>query len=327
MTTWLLRRLLVALVTLFGITVVTFAIVHLAPGEPVPGLGGDSRPADAATLQALRARYHLDEPLPVQYGRWVSRVVRLDFGRSFVDHRTVREKILERLPRTVLLNAAALLFIAVVALPLGILAAARPGSRLDRLSGPTLYLLYSLPSFWVALLLQSSLAVGLGLFPLAGIHSEGAASWPAVWRWADAAWHLALPALCLGYGSLAFYARFSRANLLETLSSEFIRAARARGLREGRVLWRHALSNAWIPFLTLGGLLLPAMVSGSVIIERIFAWPGLGSLLFESLFTRDYPTLLGLSSLSAVLVLAGTLGADLLYMVVDPRLRRPGVRP
>ena len=324
MTAWFLRRLLVALVTLFGITVVTFAIVQLAPGEPVPGLAADSRPADAATLRALRARYHLDEPLVEQYRRWVWRVLRFDFGRSFVDHRAVREKILERLPRTIVLNVAALLLIAVVALPLGVLAAARPDSRLDRFSGPSLYLLYSLPSFWVALLLQSSLAVGLGLFPLSGLHSDGAATWPAAWRWADAAWHLALPATCLGYGSLAFYARFSRANLLEALSSGFVRAARARGLTERRVLWRHALSNAWIPFLTLAGLLLPGMISGSVIIERIFAWPGLGSLLFESLFTRDYPTILGLSSLSALLVLAGTLGADVLYLLVDPRLRRPG---
>ena len=135
-----------------------------------------------------------------------------------------------------------------------------------------------------------------------------------------------LPIVCLSYGSLAFYARFSRANLLEALSSDFVQSARSRGIGEGRLLWRHALANAWIPFLTLTGLLLPTLVSGSVIIERIFAWPGLGSLLFDSLFTRDYPTILGLTCLSAVLVLAGMLAADLLYLVADPRLRRPGVR-
>ncbi|MFQ5720223.1 MAG: ABC transporter permease [Acidobacteriota bacterium] len=324
---WFVRRLVVAGVTLFGITAMTFALVHLAPGEPVPGLSPENLPADAATVQALRDRYHLDDPLPQQYGRWLGRMARFDFGTSFVDHRPVRDKILERLPRTVTLNIAALLLIAVVAIPLGVLAAARPGSALDRLSGPFLYLLYSLPSFWVALVLQSSLAVTVGLFPLAGLHSEGTAGWTVVGRAADGVWHLALPAICLAYGSLAFYARFSRANLLEALGSDFVRAARARGLGEGRVLWRHALANAWLPFLTLAGLLLPATVSGSVIIERIFAWPGLGSLLFESLFTRDYPTILGLSSLTAVLVLAGTLGADLLYLAADPRLSRPGSAP
>lgn len=326
MSAYLLRRLLIALSTLLGITLITFAVLHLAPGEPTLTAAEGERPADAETVQALRQRYGLDRPLTVQYLEWVGRVARLDFGRSFVDHRPVRERILERLPRTVLLNLASLLVIISVAVPLGALAAARRDSAVDRLGGPVLYLLYSLPSFWVALILQGSLAVGLGLFPLAGLQSEGAAAWSAPWRWLDAAWHLALPTFCLSYGSLAFYARFSRANLLEALSSDFVQSARSRGIGEGRLLWRHALANAWIPFLTLTGLLLPTLVSGSVIIERIFAWPGLGSLLFDSLFTRDYPTILGLTCLSAVLVLAGILAADLLYLVADPRLRRPGVR-
>jgi peptide/nickel transport system permease protein len=325
-TAYLLRRALVALSTLLGITLITFAVLHLAPGEPVPAVGQGERPVDAETLAALRARYGLDRPLARQYAEWVGRVARLEFGRSFVDHRPVRERILERLPRTLWLNLVSLLLIVVTAVPLGAAAAARRDSATDRYGGPVLYVLYSLPAFWVALILQGSLAVGLGLFPLAGLHSEGAGAWSAPWRWLDAVWHMALPAVCLSYGSLAFFARFSRANLLDALSSDFVRAARARGVGEKRLLWRHALANAWIPFLTLTGLLLPTLVSGSVIIERIFAWPGLGSLLFDSLFTRDYPTILGLTSLSAVLVLLGTLGADLLYLAADPRLRRPGVQ-
>lgn len=315
---------MVALSTLLGISLVTFAILHLSPGEPEPGDSLDFRPTDEITLAALRARYGLDRPLAVQYADWVKRLVQLDFGRSFVDHRLVREKILERLPRTVLLNAVAFLLIGVLAIPIGAGAAAHPGSPADRAAAPLLYLLYSLPSFWLALLLQGTVAVGLGAFPLAGLQSEGAEHWSLVRRWGDAAWHLVLPAICLSAGSLAFFARFTRANLLEALGSDFIRAARSRGLPDRRLLWGHALAVSRIPFLTLAGLVLPTLLSGSVVIERIFAWPGLGSLFFESLFARDYPTILGLAVLSALLVLAGTLGVDLLYLVADPRLRRPG---
>jgi peptide/nickel transport system permease protein len=320
---YFLRRLLAAAATMVGITMITFLVLHLTPGEPGPGLAPDTRGPDPATVQALRDRYGLDRPLASQYLAWAGRVARLDFGRSLVDHRPVRRRILERLPYTLALNLAALAVIFTVAIPLGALAASRRGSPADRASGITLYALYALPSFWVAILLQAGLAVGLGWFPLAGIASPEASSWNPPLRWLDTGWHMVLPVFCLSYGSLAFFARFARANLLEALASESIRAARSRGLGPGRVLWRHALGQAWIPFLTLAGLLLPTLVSGSVLIERIFAWPGLGGLMYESLFTRDYPTILGLTSLTAILVVAGTLMADMLYLVADPRLRRP----
>ena len=323
MMSYLLRRLLAAAATLVGITLITFLVLHLTPGEPGPGLAPDTRGPDPETVQALRERYGLDRPLAAQYMAWAGRVVRLDFGRSMVDHRPVRRRILERLPYTLALNLAALAVIFAVAIPLGALAAARRGSPADKAGGITLYALYALPSFWVALLLQAGLAVGLGWFPLAGIASPGAGSWNLALRWLDTIWHMILPVFCLSYGSLAFFARFARANLLEALASENIRAARSRGLGPGRVLWRHALGQTWIPFLTLAGLLLPTLVSGSILIERIFAWPGLGGLMYESLFTRDYPTILGLTTITAVLVVSGTLLADLLYLVADPRLRRP----
>lgn len=327
MIAYLFRRLLVAGSTLVGITLVTFVVLHLTPGEPAPGLNIETRGPDPATIQALRSRYGLDRPLGLQYLDWAGRVARLDFGRSMVDHRPVRTRILERLPRTLALNLAALGIIFTVAIPLGALTAARRNSTVDRAAGFTLYTLYALPSFWVALLLQAGLAVGLGWFPLAGPASEGAATWSPLARWLDGLWHMALPVFCLSYGSLAFFARFARANLLEALSSECVRSARSRGLGPGRILWRHALGQAWIPFLTLAGLLLPTLVSGSVLIERIFAWPGLGALLYESLFTRDYPTILGLTVISATLVVAGTLIADTLYLLADPRLRRPAKSP
>jgi peptide/nickel transport system permease protein len=320
---YLLRRMLAAVSTLIGITIITFLVLHLTPGEPGPATAMDTRGPDPATTQALRQRYGLDRPLASQYLSWVSRVVRLDFGRSLVDHRPVRERILERLPRTLALNLAALAVIFAVAIPLGALSAARRGSPGDRAGGITLYALYALPSFWVALLLQASLAVGLGWFPLAGMSSPGASEWNPILRWLDSGWHMVLPVFCLSYGSLAFFARFARANLLDALATRSLRAARARGLGPGRLLWRHALAQAWIPFLTLAGLLIPTLVSGSVLIERIFAWPGLGGLMYESLFTRDYPTILGLTTLTAVLVVTGTFLADTLYLVADPRLRRP----
>jgi len=320
---YLLRRLLAAAFTLVGITLVTFLVLPLTPGEPGGGTAPDTRGPDPAVAQALRQRYGLDRPLARQYAAWAGRVLRLDFGRSLVDHRPVRRRILEHLPRTLALNLAALAIIFTVAIPLGALAASRRGSPADRAGGVALYALYALPSFWVALMLQAALAVGLGWFPLAGMASPEAAAWSLPARLLDGAWHMVLPVFCLSYGSLAYFARFSRANLLDALASESLRAARARGLGPGRILWRHALGQAWIPFLTLAGLLLPTLVSGSVLIERIFAWPGLGGLMYESLFARDYPTILGLTTLTAGLVVAGTLLADTLYLVADPRLRRP----
>lgn len=322
---WILTRLGIAVLSLIGILGVAFVLLHLAPGAPVPaGFQEGGQRSDPRAIEALRIRYGLDQPLPERFLRWTSRALRLDFGASFVDHRPVRDRILERLPRTVALNAAALLLILIGGLGWGLYAAAHSGSRLDRFGSPLVYAGAALPSFWVALLLQGGLALGLGLFPLSGDASPGAADLPAPRRLLDALWHLALPALCLALGSVAFVARFTRAHLLETLSSPFLVACRSRGLPEDRLLWRHAIGAGRLPFLTLAGLLAPTLVSGSVIVERVFAWPGLGSLLFESLNRRDYPTLLGLTILSAVLVLTATVLVDLLSFALEPRLRRPG---
>lgn len=325
MRSWLFTRLLIASLSLLGIIGVSFVLLHLAPGAPVPaGFQEGGERSDAAALAALSARYGLDQPLPERFVRWTARALRLDFGTSFVDHRPVRDRILERLPRTVALNAAALLIILIGGLGWGLYAARHPGSRLDRLGSPLIYAGAALPSFWVALLLQGGLALGLGLFPLSGDASPGAAGLAAPARLLDALWHLALPAFCLAVASVAFVARFTRAHLLETLSSPFLAAGRARGLPASRLLWRHALGAGRLPFLTLAGLLAPTLVSGSVIVERVFAWPGIGSLLFDSLNRRDYPTLLGLTVLSASLVLVATVLVDLLSFAVEPRLRRPG---
>jgi peptide/nickel transport system permease protein len=305
-TAYLLRRLALAIPTLFGITVVVFFLVHLAPGSPLSG-GADSlrRPTGRAA-EEMRRLYGLDRPLPERFAMWISRAARFDLGESFVDHRPVAERIREALPNTLLLNGLALLFALAIAIPLGVVAGGRPESAFDRLSGAALFALYSMPTFWAALLLQTLFSVRLRLLPLYGMESDAPGAGLA--GIADRLAHLALPVTCLTYGTLAFVARL-------------VRAARARGASRRRALWTHALPNALLPVLTLLGLLIPALLSGSVIVEKIFAWPGLGRLYFDSILARDYPMILGLSLLTAVATLAATLLADLASAAADPRVR------
>jgi peptide/nickel transport system permease protein len=318
-TAYLLRRLALAIPTLFGITVVVFFLVHLAPGSPLSG-GADSlrRPTGRAA-EEMRRLYGLDKPLPERFATWMSRAARFDLGESFVDHRPVGERIREALPNTLLLNGLALLFALAFAIPLGVVAGGKPEGAFDRLSGAALFALYSMPTFWAALLLQTLFSVRLRLLPLYGMESDAPGTGLA--GIADRLAHLALPVTCLTYGTLAFVARLVRAGVAEAASSDFVLAARARGASRRRALWTHALPNALLPVLTLLGLVLPALLSGSVIVEKIFAWPGMGRLYFDSILARDYPMILGLSLLTAVATLAATLLADLASAAADPRVR------
>ena len=317
---YLSRRLLLAVPTLAGIVIVVFLLLHLAPGSPVSAIGGEaSRRISQRAAEEMRRVYGLDRPLPERFGRWVGRVVRLDFGESFVDHRPVSERIAEALPYTLALNGLALFLTLAIAVPLGVAAGGKPEGPLDRTSGVVLFGLYSLPSFWAALLLQAFFSVRLGWLPLFGVASDSA---PTGWAGlADRAAHLALPVACLTYGSLAFYARLVRASVAETRTMDYVLAARARGLTRRQALWRHAFRNALLPLITILGLVLPGLLSGSVIIEKIFAWPGLGRLYFDSILARDYPVVLALSLLVAVATLLFTLIADVAYALADPRVR------
>ncbi len=222
-----------------------------------------------------------------------------------MDRRPVGERIREALPHTLLLNGVALILALAIAVPLGVVAGGHPEGALDRVSGVALFALYSTPTFWMALLLQSLFAVQLGWLPLYGVASDPAPSGLA--GLVDRLAHVALPATCLAYGTLAFVARLVRSGVAETREADYVLAARARGASRRRALWTHAFPNAILPLLTLFGLLLPALLSGSVIVERIFAWPGLGRLFFDSILARDYPVILGLSLLSAVATLGATL--------------------
>lgn len=327
---YLLRRLLVILPTLLGISLVTFIIIHLAPGDPVSlQYGGALSQKHAVTrkhIDRLKQLYHLDEPVLQQYGRWLGRLIRLDFGNSMIDNKPVTEKIFERLPLTLGLNLVSFLLIFAVSIPLGTKAALRRGGWFDRASGTAVFLLYSLPVPWIALMMLIYLGVEWDLLPIVGIMSDHYETLGFTGKLADLTAHAVMPVFCLTYTGLAFVTKLTRISVLETAGQEFIRAARARGLSERSINYRHALKNALIPVITLFGSLLPALISGSVIVERIFSLPGIGQLFFESILYRDYPTIMGLSFFSAVLTLLGILVADLLYAVVDPRISYSGGR-
>jgi peptide/nickel transport system permease protein len=318
---FLVRRIALAIPTLFGIVVVVFLLMHLAPGSPASAIGGaeSGRRVSAAARAEMRRLYGLDRPLPERFVQWLGRVARFDLGESFVDRRPVSERIREALPATLALNGLALLLTLALAIPIGVAAGGRPEGPFDRTSAVMLFALYSTPVFWAALLLQTLLSVKLGWLPLYGVSSDAAPEGLA--GLADRLAHLALPVTCLTYGSLAFVARLVRSGVAEASSQDFVTAALARGLSRRQALWRHAFRNALLPVVTLLGLLLPGLLSGSVIVERIFAWPGLGRLYFDSILSRDYPVVLGLSLIGGVVTLAATLAADIAAAFVDPRLR------
>jgi peptide/nickel transport system permease protein len=313
-----------AAVTLLIVTLLVFCLIHMAPGEPL-GAGPEEEGLARMSAEAraeLRAMYRLDRPLHEQYRLWLADLLRADLGRSFHDRRPVAEKIGERIGITLTLNALSLALMLLVAVPLGTAAALRPGSAWDRFAAGGTYLLYAVPVFWAGLLLQILFAVRLGWLPLAGLRSPQHEFMGELARLADRAGHLVLPVICLSFGGLAYLSRFVRATLIENAAGDSCRAARARGLSLAAVLYRHGFRQAGVPMLTLAGFLLPALVGGSVIVETIFAIPGLGRLFVDAAFQRDVPVLLGLTLLSGAATLGGILLADLTYAVVDPRMRR-----
>ena len=313
-------RIATAMVTLFIVTFVVFALLCALPGEPQ---GGDdaSRPLPPEYRAALRAQYHLDEPWPARYGRWVKDLWRGELGTSFSAQQPVAAMLKERFPVSAGLNALALLAMLGIAVPLGILSAARPDGPWDRAGWIATTALYAVPVFWTALLLQWLFAIRLGWLPLSGISTDGARHPSAGFAFADAAWHLVLPAACLASGGLAYVSRFVRTNIVESTAGEGGRAARARGLSMLQYAARHGVVAAVVPLLTLAGFLIPRLVGGSLLIEAIFNVPGLGSLLFDSILSRDLPVVLALTLLSGLATLVGTTLSDVLILWLDPRVR------
>jgi peptide/nickel transport system permease protein len=326
---YLLRRLFLIIPTFLGITLVTFIVIQMAPGDPAAmklRMSSDQASlSDKVTVKIVeetRRLYGLDKPLWTQYFIWLRRVVTLDFGNSYKDHRPVIEKIAERLPITIELNLISIFLVYLIAIPIGVFSAVRQGTFGDRMTTVVLFILYSLPNFWVAVLLIMLLGGGefLNLFPIYGIQSPGLELAPLFERAIDHLWHLVLPVFCLTYGGLAALSRYQRAGMLEVIRQDYIRTARAKGVPEKLVIFKHAFRNSLIPIVTLLGYLLPGMFGGSVIIESIFSIPGMGQLGFEAVLSRDYPVVLAIATISAVLTLFGLLISDLLYVWADPRI-------
>ncbi len=322
MLAYFFRRLLTSIPLLIGITVISFMVIHLAPGEPTDMVTDMNPEISAESRQRLRELYGLDKPLHVQYWNWFSRLLKLDFGYSFSpDGRLVLDKVTERLPITILINVLSLLLILAVALPIGVASAARQYSLFDKVSTVFVFVGFSVPTFWLALLLMILFGIKLDWLPISGIHSidfERLSAWGVFW---DSASHLILPVFVSAFGGLAGMSRYTRGSMLEVIRQDYITTARAKGLSERVVIYKHALRNALLPVITILGLSIPALIGGSVIFETIFAIPGMGQLFYQSVMSRDYPVIMGVLVIGAALTLLGNLIADVSYSLADPRIR------
>ncbi|HEY5440669.1 MAG TPA: ABC transporter permease [Gemmatimonadaceae bacterium] len=303
MGSFILRRLLLSIPTLLGVLVVAFLLLYVAPGDPVMAMVGER--ADEATIARLRAELRLDDPLPVQFGHYIAGIAKGDLGKSYITNRPIRNDILERFPKTLQLAGAAMLLATVLGVTLGVLSGRRPGSTIDRIGLVVAYLGISFPVYWVGLLLILVFAVTLHWLPPSGFGGLR---------------YLALPALALGMRSIAFLARMTRSAMLDALGADYVRTARAKGSSEWRVVGRHALRNALIPIITVLGLDFGAYLTGSILTETIFSWPGLGRYVVNAIARRDLPAIQGsVLFLSAVFVLVNLI-TDIAYAKADPRV-------
>lgn len=316
-----MRRFFLMIPLIFGITLVTFIVIHLAPGSPVEVQTEMSLKASAQARENLKKLYGLDKPLYIQYLEWLERFIKLDFGKSFVDGRKVIDKITERIPITLTINILSLILIFSIALPIGILSATKQYSTFDKLSTVFVFIGFSTPTFWLALLLMILFGVNMGFLPISGIQSIDVSEMgilERVWDWTK---HLILPVGISAFGGIAGLSRYSRSSMLEVIRQDYIRTARAKGLPEHDVIFKHAFRNALMPIVTILGLSVPGLIGGGVIFETIFAIPGMGQLFYTSTMSRDYPTIMGILVIGAILTLFGNLIADISYAFVDPRIR------
>ena len=322
MMVYLAKRLLMLIPLMVGITLITFTVIHIAPGEPAemqmamnPKVGKEAR-------ERLKKFYGLDRPLHTQYFTWVGKLARLDLGRSFSsDNRQVVDKIKERLPVTLSLNFIALLLEFGLAIPIGIMAATHRDTWLDK--GITVFVFtgFAVPTFWLALLLMYFLGVKLNWLPISGLHTLGSDNYGTIRYLWDMAKHLIMPIMVASFGSLAGLSRYMRSSMLNVISQDYITTARAKGLSERVVIYKHALRNALLPLITLAGFSIPGLIGGSVIFETIYAIPGMGQLFYQGVMSRDYPVVMGILVIGAFLTLVGNLIADISYALADPRIR------
>jgi peptide/nickel transport system permease protein len=324
MLSFLIRRFAIGVLTLLLITLVVYALIRHMPGTPLtadPSLMDPSKQLTPDEIARLNRLYGLDKPWHEAYLIWLGNVVRLDLGTSLSNNNApVARLIAERAPATLMLSVTSLLLTYLLSIPIGLWATVHAGTVRERTVSSLLYMLYSLPSFVAALFLQLLLAVKLEWLPLFGMTSDNFDSlslWGKAW---DLFTYSFMPIVCFTYGSLAYYSRFIRANMQEVIRQDYIRTARAKGVPRWRVIWHHAFRNTLIPLVTLFGLTLPHLLSGAVILEQIFTWPGMGRLFFEAILRRDYQLIMGETLIFSILTLLGQLLADVLYAVVDPRV-------
>ncbi|NQU95171.1 MAG: ABC transporter permease [Candidatus Omnitrophica bacterium] len=318
---YILKRLLHMIPILLGITLISFAVIHLAPGKPTDLMLQLNPKVDFEAREKLNRIYGFDKPLYVQYLNWMKKLSRLDFGKSFIDNRPVIEKIRERLPITIFINVLAMTTIFLLSIPIGIKSAVRRGSVFDKTTTVFVFLGFAAPSFWLGLLLMSFFGVRLGILPVSGIASLDFENFSTLGKIADVSKHLILPVAVASIGGLAGVSRYMRQSMLNVISQDYIKTARAKGLPEKTVIYKHALRNALLPIITILGLSIPGLISGSVILETIFSIPGMGRLMVESVFTRDYNVIMAGLVISALLTLIGNLIADIAYVHADPRIR------
>ena len=321
MTKYFLKKTAGTVPLLIGITLITFLVIHLAPGSAVDAKASFNPKMTAQAKAKLESLYGLDRPILVQYADWMGRLVRCDFGTSFVDGKPVTEKILQAAPVTLAINLGTLLLILVLGIPLGVYGAVRAGTLGDKVLTVVVFAGFSVPTFWLSLILMSFFGVRLGWLPISGLHSlfyDEMGTWQ---QCLDLGRHLILPIGVAAFTSVAGISRYVRSGMIQVLEKPYIRTARAKGLSRNRVIYGHALPNVFLPLITILGLSIPGLLGGSVIFETIFSVPGMGRLFFDSVFTRDYPVIMGILTLGACLTLLGNFLADIGYALADPRIR------
>lgn len=318
---YIFHRIIGLIPLLLGITIITFAVIHLAPGKPTDLEAQFNPKVSLEARQRIAHLYGLDKPLQVQYIDWLKRFLRFDFGVSFVDSRPVINKIGERIPVTLGINLASIILILLIGVSIGVSSAVKEGSFYDRSMTVFVFVGFAIPTFWLSLILMDIVGVRLGLLPVSGIKSLEFEKFGFFEKIVDVTRHLVLPVFVSAFGGLAGISRYMRSNMVNVLKQDYIRTARAKGLKEKEVIYRHALKNALLPVVTILGLSVPGLIGGSVIFESIFSIPGMGRLFYESVMARDYPVIMGVLVIGAILTLLGNLLADVSYRAVDPRIK------
>src|SRR3989338_1782308 len=318
---YIIKRMFGLIPTLIGITLISFFVIHLAPGKPTDIQTSLNPKVSYEARLRLEKLYGLNKPVHVQYLEWIERFIKLDFGRSYLDDRKVFEKIAERIPITLLINFSAIILTLAIGIPLGVISAVKRRTLTDKFTTIFVFIGFSAPEFWIALLLMNLFCIILGWLPVSGITSLDFENLNPLAKILDIAKHLILPVALSAFGGLAIISRYMRAEMIGIIGQDYIRTARAKGLKENTVIYKHALKNALLHIITMLGLSVPGLIGGSVIFESIFAIPGMGRLFFESVMARDYPVIMGVLTIGAILTMFGNLISDISYAFADPRIR------